>query len=316
MKTEVMVCPGLPLTETHKEILMKALPETHITFYSKEPSQEDFEHADFIFGNPPFDKLKHCPKLKLLQLRSAGAHGYFQALPQGAKLVNAKGAYGLAVSEHMIALTLAAMKKIHLYMMNQQDCVWRDEGRVSSISESTVLVIGAGDIGTDYGGKMKALGAKTMGICHGEPKQRDGLDEIYSRDKLDEVLGQADIVALCLPETPETCHIINKERISLMKPSAVLINAGRGTAIDQEALCDALDGNRLAAAGLDVTTPEPLPSDHRLWKTPNLIITPHVSGGAHLPSTVTRIVEIAACNFRSCLDGKPVKNEINSSAGY
>lgn len=316
MSLQMIVVPGLPLTAEHRRMLEEAVPEAEIVFYEKMPSASELRGADFILGNPPLPLLKGCGSLKVLQLRSAGVHGYLEAIPGGCRLLNATGAYGLAVSEHMLALIFALMKKINLYVRNQEQSAWKDEGQVSSVEGSTVLIVGMGDIGTNLAKKIKALGGKTIGVRRSCPACSDVLDEGCSQAELDQVIPKADIITLSLPETPETHHIINRGRLKLMKKNAILINAGRGSAIDTAALCDALEQGEIAAAGLDVTDPEPLPPDARLWHMPNVVITPHVAGGPHLPATVTRIVEIAAENFRAYLDGRPLKNEIDPVAGY
>lgn len=316
MALQIFVLPGLPLTEEHKNLLWKALPEAEIKYFEHMPTQLEMQQADFIFGNPPPPLLEGCDRLKLLQLRSAGVHGYLEAVPHGAKLLNATGAYGLAVSEHMLGLLFTSIKKIDLYLANQQESSWKDEGQVSSIDGSTILIIGLGDIGTHFAKKVHALGAKTIGIRRHSTCSAEGVDEVHTQDDLDEWIPKADVIALSLPDTPQTYHMINRERLAKMKKSAVIINAGRGRAIDTEALCDALDDKQIAGAGLDVTDPEPLPPEHRLWKSPRAIVTPHVSGHAHLPSTVTRIVQIAADNFRAYLDGTPLRNEVDPKTGY
>ena len=135
-------------------------------------------------------------------------------------------------------------------------------------------------------------------------------------DKLQELLPRADIVALCLPETSLTQNIINRETIELMKKDAVLINVGRGTAVDTEALCDALERGHLLGAAMDVTEPEPLLPEHRLWKIKNAVITPHVSGGFSLDETRNRIVSIAANNLQSLCEGTVFNNAIDLQKGY
>lgn len=135
-------------------------------------------------------------------------------------------------------------------------------------------------------------------------------------DKIDELLPKADVVALSLPNTKETYKMFDAKRIAKMRDKAVLLNVGRGTCIDTEALCDALESGKLMGAGLDVTDPEPLPSDHRLWKIKNAIITPHVSGDYHLKETHNRIVRIAIDNLKAYANGEDMRNLVDFSTGY
>lgn len=304
------------LLDSHREMLSDALPEVGLSYFDMEAAPEQYAKADFIIGNPPADMLKHCKKLKLLQLMSAGTDGYLNKIPENAALANATGGYGLAISEHMLAVTLSLMKKLHLYEQNQRECRWRDEGNVTSIFGSTALIIGLGDIGGEFAKRLHLLGAYTIGVRRAGNDKPDYLDELHQSGQIDELLPRADIVALCLPGTAQTNNILDKKRIGAMKKNAILINVGRGSAVDQDALCDALTSGRLAGASVDVTTPEPLPAEHPMWKTPNLIITPHVSGGAHLVETTNRILKIAVQNIKAVIDGSPLKNEIDFSTGY
>ena len=132
----------------------------------------------------------------------------------------------------------------------------------------------------------------------------------------DRYLPEADIVFLCMPETPETVGFMSRERIFSMKEGAILLNAGRGTAVDTDALTDALRANHLFGAGLDVTCPEPLPAEHPLWQCENALITPHVSGYYHLQQTHDNIVRLACDNIRAYLDGCPLRSEVDYERGY
>ena len=132
----------------------------------------------------------------------------------------------------------------------------------------------------------------------------------------DALLPEADVVALCLPGNSATRHTLDARRIGLLKRNAVVINVGRGSAIDTEALCDALYRGRIAGAALDVTDPEPLPADHPLWDAPNAVITPHISGGFSLPETLEQIVDIFAENLRRDAAGEPLLNLVDLRSGY
>jgi phosphoglycerate dehydrogenase-like enzyme len=237
-------------------------------------------------------------------------------LPGGAVLTNASGAYGLAISEYMLGVLLEMIKKLHIYRDNQLEANWSYSGQVKSIYHSTALIVGLGDIGGEFAKRLKALGAYTIGIRRKNPDKPDYLDELYFMDQLENLLPRADIVALSLPGTSLTYRVINRETLKLMKHDAVLINVGRGSAVDTDALCDALENGHLFGAALDVTDPEPLPKEHRLWKVKNAVITPHVSGGFSLQETHDRIVRISANNLEAILNGEKPANIVDLSAGY
>ena len=279
---------------------------------------EDMAWADILLGNVPPAMLESFSHLQWMQTGSAGVEGYLK-LPiwqNGAILTNSTGAYGLAISEHMLGTLLELLKKLELYRDAQKTGSWNSQGRVKSIWNSTVLVLGMGDIGSEFGKRCKALGAKVIGIRRTDRTKPDFADEVATLEKLDELLPQADVVAITLPGTEATRNLFNRERMERMKDGAVLLNVGRGSIVDTEALCDALESGKLWGAGLDVTDPEPLPPDHRLWSIPTAVITPHVSGYYHLKETHERIVKLFADNLQRFLGGEPLRNQIDLSAGY
>ncbi|WP_346871422.1 D-2-hydroxyacid dehydrogenase [Clostridium sp. UBA5119] len=319
MEKEINVVVLMPMDDSHKIDLMSVAPGSNYIFTSaKEINRETLEDAHIIIGNPPLDMVKGCKNLKWLQLDSAGADLFVKegVLPRGVKLTNSTGAYGLAISEHMIGVLLSIYKKLYLYRDNQNNSLWKNEGEVKSIYGCTALVIGLGDIGGDFAKRIKALGGYTIGVRRSDTNKPEYLDELYLMDKIDELLPKADVVALSLPETKETYKLFSKEKISKMKKDSVLINVGRGTAIDTEALCDALESGELLGAALDVTDPEPLPKDHRIWGIKNAIITPHVSGNYNLKETHHRIIKIAVNNLDRFIKGEELRNVVNLSTGY
>lgn len=309
----------IPLNESEKERLQSKLPEAEYVFTtSEEVTEELVKSADIIIGNVPPKYIKESKKLKWLQLNSAGTDGYCEAgvIPEGAYLTNATGAYGLAISEHMLGMLLEIKKKLNLYYMNQKQHLWKDEGNVTSIEGSTTLVVGLGDIGRDFARKMKALGSYTIGVKRTKGQKPEYIDELYTMEALDTLLPRADVVALSLPGTKDTYHLFNKDKFNLMKKDAIILNVGRGSAIYTEDLCNALENGIISGAGLDVTEPEPLPADHRLWDVPGVVITPHISGFFHLPETLRRIVNISIENLEHFKSHEPLKNIVDFETGY
>jgi len=173
-----------------------------------------------------------------------------------------------------------------------------------------------GDIGGDFARKIKALGGYVIGVKRTPSEKPPYCDELYTADKLDRLLPRADIISLSLPGNAETEHILDRRRLNLTKQGSVILNVGRGSAIDTDALCDLLEAGHFEGVGLDVTEPEPLPPDHRLWKIPNAVITPHISGFFHLHKTLERITDIAIDNMHRYADGKELKNMVDIETGY
>ncbi len=287
----------VPITDLQKAKLEAALGDRmNITYKpGKEVTQADLADKQALFGNIAPSLLTGAKELEWVQLNSAGADKYLVpgVLPEGVILRNAVGAYGRAVSEHMVAMTFSLVRKLNLYSENQTKNLWKDEGSVTSVEDSTVLVLGLGDIGGSYAKKMKALGAYVIGVRHSDKAKPDYVDEQYLLGDLEKLIPRADIIASVLPSTEETKNLFNSRTLALCRPGAYIINAGRGDAVDQEALKAALDENRIGGAALDVTVPEPLPADDTLWNYRNVLITPHVAGGFHLAQTLDRIVELA-----------------------
>jgi phosphoglycerate dehydrogenase-like enzyme len=309
----------IPLNEDEKERLQSKMPEAEYVYLpSAEITEELVKDSDIIIGNVPPQYIKGTKKLKWLQLNSAGTDGYCEkgVIPEGAYLTNATGAYGLAISEHMLGMLLEIKKKLNLYYINQKKHIWKDEGNVTSIEGSTALVVGLGDIGGDFARKMKALGSYTIGVKRTIGEKPEYIDELYTMEALDTLLPRADIVALSLPGTKDTYHLFNKDKFKLMRKDAIILNVGRGSAICTEDLCDALENGMIRGAGLDVTDPEPLPADHRLWDVPGVVITPHISGFFHLQETLSRIVNISIDNFEHFIKQEKLKNIVNFETGY
>lgn len=309
----------IPLKDDEKIKMQSILPEAIYTYVSSQDITEELvKKAHIIIGNVPPKYIRGTTNLKWLQLNSAGTDGYCEdgVIPAGAYLTNATGAYGLAISEHMLGMLLQIQKKLNLYYMNQQSHLWKDEGNVTSIEGSTSLVVGLGDIGGQFARKMKALGSYTIGVKRTEGIKPDYIDELYTMEALENLLPKADVVALSLPGTKDTYHLFNKDKFQLMKKSAIIINVGRGNAICTEDLCEALENGVIQGAGLDVTDPEPLPADHRLWDAPGAVITPHISGFYHLPETLRRIVKISIENMERFKNLEPLKNIVDFETGY
>lgn len=314
----ILVTP--PLNDRQKNKLISAAEGNKMVFCEKKDiTQEHLKNADIILGNlADAAQLEMCENLKWIQLNNAGTEGYCVPgrLRVGVQLTNATGAYGLAISEHMIGCLFELRKKLHTYYRNQLQHEWRSEGFVDVVEGSTVLIVGMGDIGSTFGRKMKALGCKTIGIRRRVGEKPSWIDELYGMDKLEELLPQADVVAMSLPGNQFTYHTLSRERIGMLRRNAVVINVGRGTAIDTDALTEALYERKIAGAALDVTDPEPLPADHPIWDAPNAVITPHISGGFALPETLEQIVDIFAENLRHFLAGEPLRNVIDMETGY
>ena len=307
---------AMPTYEEHEIRLKKACPEAAFTFlHGNRPEREQLENAEIIIGNIPSGDLQYCRNLKFLQLSMAGSDTFAGKVPENVLLANSSGAYGLAISEHMLGMLLMLTKKLYLYRDNQNEAVWHDEGNVTSIFGSRVLTVGLGDIGGEFAKRCKSLGAYNIGIRRTMRSCPEFMDEMHTLDELDSLLPSADVVALALPNSEASRHLMNEARLRSMKRGAILLNVGRGSAVDTDALVKVLNEG-LIMAGIDVTDPEPLPKEHPLWHCPGIIITPHISGYYHLRHTQDTIIEIAACNIENHMNGRPIRNLVDRITGY
>ena len=309
----------LPVEARHKEKLEAA--GTGCSFVYSDPdtvTAGQIQAANIILGLPKADMIRASKNLEWLQLASAGTDPYIMpgVLDSKTVLTNATGAYSKAVSEHAFALTLMLIKKLHLYRDEQHKACWSDHGAVSSLSDSTVAVVGLGDIGRAYARLVKAMGAYVIGVKRRAGNCPDCVDELALTEDLDSILPRADVVMSILPNTAATRYLYTDASFDRMKDSAVFINCGRGNAVSAEVLYRALSEHKIAAAGVDVTEVEPLPAESPLWALENLVITPHISGGFHLPETFERIVDIAAGNLAAFLAGKELRNVVDFTTGY
>ncbi|MBE5781291.1 MAG: D-2-hydroxyacid dehydrogenase [Clostridiales bacterium] len=318
MEKHVLVL--LPVTEEQKQILMDMAPDAEFRFGErKTATREDVLWAHAIIGNPSGELLQGgADHLEFLQLSSAGSETYVKPglLSENTILCNATGSYGPGIGEYMVAATLCHFRRLHIYRDQQKAHTWLNLGRSRSCEESTVLVLGAGDIGSNYAKRMKALGCYVIGVRRSK-KDNDMPDcfhEMHTIDELDALLPRADAVGMALPNTQSTAGLMDARRLGLMKPGSVLINVGRGNAIVTDALMDALKNGPLGSAALDVTDPEPLPADHPLWDFDNLTITPHNNGGS-TNGTKDRLFTICSENFRKYLAGEPLE-QVDRLTGY
>lgn len=285
----------------------------------REVSKEDVLWADVILGNPPREYLHENDHLGLVALNSAGSTEYCDEgiLPENTMLTNATGAYGIIISEWLTGMLLKIMNRFDAYKDQQRESRWQrlSEDRYS-VYGSKALILGTGNIGTEFAKRLKALGATVIGIRRVADKPQEFFDEIHPMSDLNSILPKVDIVANCLPGTAATSKVIGLEQLRLMKDSAVLLNIGRGSAIDTDALVAVLDEGKFLGVGLDVTDPEPLPEDHRLWTFENVHITPHCSGGMNSPISFNYIIEVAADNLNAYLNGGEYRNVVDRKTGY
>lgn len=300
----------LPLNDSQRATLEGAAPAAAFTYTDYEPTSNQVASADVIIGNLAPKRLGEAKRLRLLQLNSAGYDNYVAAgtLPEDAMLASASGAYGQAVSEHVLAMVLSMLKRLPAYRDSQRTHDWIDHGPVTTPKEAQVFVLGTGDIGGHFARLATALGAHVTGFRRHAGEPPAGFESVHTMDELPSLLGQADVVASFLPSTPATRGLVDRDFLAAMRPGSYLANGGRGDLVVTKDLVAALESGHLAGAALDVTSPEPLPADSPLWDAAGAFVTPHVSGGFHLPAVLDNICVIAAENLRRLAAGEEPRN--------
>ena len=226
-----------------------------------------------LFLHHPIEEFRN---IKYIQLTSAGYDrvdmNYIR--DKGIRIFNAGGVYSIPMAEFAVAGVLGLYKQSRFFWDNQKNQSWIKNRGLRELHGKTVCVLGCGSVGTECAKRFKAFGTRVVGVDL-YPREDENYVKICSLDELNPVISECDVLVLTLPLTEETCHIINSERLALLKDSAVLVNIARGGVVDTEALIKELP--RLYGAVLDVFEEEPLSADSPLWNMENVIVTPHNS---------------------------------------
>lgn len=257
---------------------------------------------------------ERAPRLRFVQSISAGTDQYDRELfaRAGIRLASAQGANETAVAEHAMALILALTRQIHLARDNQAARTWRPmiadrAARESELDGRTLVIVGLGRIGLRLARLAKAFGMRVVGVKrNAEPVE--GVDAVVPTLRLRDTLGEADVVALTCPLTPETTGLIGREALAAMRPHALLVNVARGRVVDEAALIAALVDGRIAGAGLDCVQEEPLPAGSPLWTMGNVLVTPHSAG--ETGRYETNVVDLLVENLDRLARGEPLRNGI------
>ena len=256
-----------------------------------------------------------APRLRWIHCIGAGVEHMLPMtwLPEQVTLTNNKGVHAAKAGEFGLMAVLMLHTHIPEVVFNQRNAVY-DSLYSSPIAGKTLVVLGTGTLGGSAARKVRQLEVQVIGVNRsGSPVA--GCDRVVTTSQLDDVLPEADYMLIATPDTPQTRGLMSRERLDLMKTTAGIINIGRETVMDYDALCDKLDEGTLGGAILDVFDPEPIESDSRLWNTRNLIITPHISaddGNSYVPMTLGLFFR----NLRLFLAGDPLQNPVRPELGY
>jgi phosphoglycerate dehydrogenase-like enzyme len=274
--------------------------------------------TEVLFGFvPPKNIIKRAPRLKWMQVTSAGVdrHQGTEIWNSDIILTGVSGIHATPISEFVMGLMLMFAKNTPLSFKMMQTRQWQ-RYMPGTLRGKTVGIIGLGHIGGEVARLSKAFGMKVIATRRSvkAASKAKNVDLLLPPSRMKELLGQSDYVVLTLPLTPETKHIIGEAELKAMKPTAYIMNIGRGPLIDQDALIKALNEKYIAGAGLDVTVPEPLPKESRLWDFDNVILSPHISGG--MEDYMLQATELFCDNLKRYIAGKKLLNVIDKKKGY
>ena len=269
------------------------------------------------------EQFRAARKLRWIHSPAAAVHALMipEIVAGDVVVTNARDVHGPVVAEHAIALVLALAKRLPSAFRYQwestwaQAQIWRESPHPREVAGATLGLVGLGSIGLETAKRAAALAMKVIAVReHAEKPHESCVSKVFAAGQLDEMLRFSDYVVLAAPLTPRTRALINRDRLLQMKPDAYLINVSRGALIDQVALLDALSRRRIAGAALDVFEKEPLPPDSALWKTANVVITPHTA--ALTDKLWERHYALIAENLRRFLAGAPLLNIVDKVRGY
>lgn len=290
-----------------------------LTGFTGEEALKHAPEADVILGGfmAP-EVLAAASKCRWLQAPYAGVERILAAKWANPEMIltNGRGIFGPNISEHVIGLMLSFNRGFHLCRDNQNRKVWDPHLPIPfrELTGATVGILGYGDIGSHVAKRLAGFDCKVVGFRQ-HPGPGDEAQNVYGIDRLPEFMTCFDYLVCALPETEKTIGFLDKNLLHLLPSHAIIVNVGRGSLIPTEDLIQALEEGWIAGAGLDVTSPEPLPADNPLWAMPNVIITPHHSGFTAYYKQ--RALEIFLENWKHFTQtGKPAINVVDPSLGY
>ena len=285
---------------------------------AKEKLDALLAEAEVVFGaRLPQNVVTRAPQLKWIQVTSAGVNRFLDAemLESSVVLTNSSGMHATPISEFVLGLMLMFVKHAPSCFQAKQEKEWR-RFPPSVLRLKTVGIVGLGSIGREVARLAKAFGMRVLATRRSTKQagRTKYVDIMLPQNQLRQLLAESDFVVLALPLTHETAGFIGEEELRAMKPTAYLINIARGGVVDEEALIRALEENWIAGAGLDVFVTEPLPPDSKLWELPNVILSPHISGG--LEDYAAQATELFLKNLSRYLNGEKLLNIVDKKKGY
>lgn len=299
----------------------KASSKVKLVQVSKETAMQEIADADAYIGNISPELVKAGKKLRWVQTLSAGVEQVLHKSGSDALaksdivLTNNQIVQGPEIADHAMAMLLSLTRFIPTYLQRQADENWQSRPyTLLELNGKNALVIGMGGIGLQIAIRAWAHGMNVVGVDPEDIAYLPYVDRIVKPDRLDSVIGDADVIFMAAPHTPMSHRMIGPSQFDAMKEGSYFIAVSRGGTYDLGSLVKALDSKKLAGAGVDVTDPEPLPKGHALWKMDNVIITPHIAGRSDMDRG--RMLGIVKSNIQRFADGQRLYNVVDKQKGY
>jgi phosphoglycerate dehydrogenase-like enzyme len=267
-------------------------------------------------------ELAAAPQLKWVHTSAVAVETLClpELFARGIAVSNTRGVQALPIAEHVMAVVLSLAKQIPFVLENQQQARWAQNEFMGErlpwlLHGRTLGLVGVGTIGAEIAKRAEAFGMRVIALRRRPAYGVIGhVERVYGKDELGEFLGQCHVVVVAAPLTPETHGLLGAAQFAQLPKGAIVVNVGRAKIIDTDALIEAVTSGHLGGASLDVFPQEPLPADHPLWQTPNVILTPHTSGFRR--GHWDEVVELYAENIQRWLKGEPLKYRIEPELGY
>jgi phosphoglycerate dehydrogenase-like enzyme len=297
--------------EIGRSLIGELPPDTRVEVFTcvdagfpSDPGTVEFWSPKFLSTADASCVLEKMPRLRVVQLMSAGADAWVGRIPTGVTLCDARGVHDSSTAEWAITAMLAYVRDFPAFIRAQERRQWV-YGTTGELAGKRVLIVGAGSIGSAIARRLAPFEVSLTLVA------RTARDGVHGVDELPALLPNADIVVLVVPLTPATTGLVDAAFLAAMPDGALFVNAARGPIVDTAALTAELATGRLAAA-VDVTDPEPLPADHPLWGAPNFLLTPHIAGSVH--GFLPRAYRLIGEQVRRFAAGQPLENVVTD--GY
>jgi phosphoglycerate dehydrogenase-like enzyme len=308
--------------ETLARDLQSVSTQAKIVAVSRANVMQELVDADAYIGDITSAEVRAGRNLQWVGVMSAGVErvlfpkdGSSDLRDSNITLTNNKIVQGPEIADHALALLLMLSRNLYVLYRNDEQQIWNPESfHGIELNGKTAVIVGVGGIGTQIAVRANAFGMTVIGVDPEDKPFLPFLKKVVKPDQFDDVLPQADVVFLSVPDTPKSHKMMGARQFELMKKNSYFIAVSRGGIYEMNGLVKALDERRLAGAGVDVTDPEPLPEGHPLWKFNNVVITPHIAGRSD--QDAVRMIGTIKENIRRFVAGKPLINVVDKRKGY